>query len=341
MLQAQLPPKFWPLAIKTAVLLHNLTPSDTLNGKSPYQVLAEQLNWPVKLPYLGHLRAYGCWTTVKDHSAAHGLTGQLVGYEGSNIYLIYLRNGQKIIRSTNVQFDESKIGPVTGVAGVAEEEEIGALGESFDDYFTDAFEHAASDHASPGGEGVSEESESEAPRAGDAHNDAVKASELTAEEPRAGGAHNDAVEASELADEELDTGIPQLGGATGPAALPPALAPTSEPRRSSRVTKLSRAARDSAASHHTYATTPIVIPAKVHHAFTAAITAYEVKTPNSFSEAMSTPQAEEWRRACKSEIKSLEDNKVWLLMDNPDDGSTIIKGRSYQVQAVPRSDWPD
>ena len=30
MLQAQLPPKFWPLAIKTAVLLHNLTPSDTL-----------------------------------------------------------------------------------------------------------------------------------------------------------------------------------------------------------------------------------------------------------------------------------------------------------------------
>ena len=42
---------------------------------------------------------------------------------------------------------------------------------------------------------------------------------------------------------------------------------------------------------------------------------------------MNTPQVEEWHRACKSEIKSLEDNKVWLLVDNPDDGSTIIKGR--------------
>ena len=94
------------------------------------------------------------------------MTGQLVGYEGSNIYLVYLRNRQKIIRSTNVQFDEFKIGPVTGVAGVAEEEETGTLGESFDDYFTNAFEHATSDHVSPGGEGVSEELESEEPRVG-------------------------------------------------------------------------------------------------------------------------------------------------------------------------------
>ena len=229
MLQAQLPPKFWPLAIKTAVLLHNLTPSDTLNGKSPYQVLAEQLNWPVKLPYLGHLCAYGCWTTVKDHSiaqggkfAACGLTGQLVSYEGSNIYLVYLRNGQKVIRSTNIQFDKSKIGPVTGVASMTEEEETGTLGELFDDYFINAFEHATSDHASPGGEGVSEELESE--------------------EPVVGGVYNGAVEASKLADEELDTGIPQLGGTTGPAALPPALAQqqsvsTLEPCCSSCVTK--------------------------------------------------------------------------------------------------------
>ena len=116
------------------------------------------------------------------------MTGQLVSYEGSNIYLVYLRNGQKVIRSTNVQFDKSKIGPVTGVAGMAEEEETGTLGKSFDDYFINAFEHATSDHVSPGNEGVNEELESQ--------------------EPIVGGVYNGAVKASKLADEELDTGIP-------------------------------------------------------------------------------------------------------------------------------------
>lgn len=117
-------------------------------------------------------------------------------------------------------------------------------------------------------------------------------------EPRAESAHNDAVEASELTNEELDTDIPQLDGITEPVTLSPAhvqqqSASTSEPHRSGRITKLSRAARDLAASHHAYAITPISIPAKAHHAFTAAITACKVKTSNSFSEAMSTPQAEE------------------------------------------------
>ena len=71
---------------------------------------------------------------------------------------------------------------------MAEEEETGTLGELFDDYFINAFEHATSDPISPGGEGVNEELESK--------------------ESRVGSVHNSAVDASKLADEELDTGIP-------------------------------------------------------------------------------------------------------------------------------------
>ena len=41
MLQGRLPKGLWPYAVQAVIYLYNIMPSDTLNGISPYQVLAE------------------------------------------------------------------------------------------------------------------------------------------------------------------------------------------------------------------------------------------------------------------------------------------------------------
>ena len=60
MLQGRLPKGLWLYAVQAAIYLHNIMPSNTLNGILPYQVLAEAFGWmPVSL-YVGHLCVYGC-----------------------------------------------------------------------------------------------------------------------------------------------------------------------------------------------------------------------------------------------------------------------------------------
>jgi hypothetical protein len=42
-----------------------------------------------------------------------GLIGQLVGYESANIYKIWIPSLHKVVRSTNITFDETSIGAVS------------------------------------------------------------------------------------------------------------------------------------------------------------------------------------------------------------------------------------
>ena len=68
-------------------------------------------------PYLGHLRVYGCKAVILDHAvkkgdkfSARGKVGQLVGYESTNIYRIWIPDLHRVVRSTNVSFDEETRG---------------------------------------------------------------------------------------------------------------------------------------------------------------------------------------------------------------------------------------
>jgi hypothetical protein len=115
-LQGKLSKGLWPYALEYAVYLHKITPSDTLQGKSLYQVLAESEGWTPTVPYLGHLKAFSCAAVVLDHDiergekfTPRGLTGQLFGYESVNIYKIRIPSLHKVVRSTNVTFDEASI----------------------------------------------------------------------------------------------------------------------------------------------------------------------------------------------------------------------------------------
>lgn len=81
----------WPEAVVAACYLLNRLPSRRLNGKSPLEVKHG------RKPYVGHLRVYGCKAYVLRHDIARGnkfvdrtIAGRLIGYEGDNIYRIWI-----------------------------------------------------------------------------------------------------------------------------------------------------------------------------------------------------------------------------------------------------------
>jgi hypothetical protein len=306
MLQGKLSKGLWPYALECAVYLHNITPSDALRGKSPYQVLAESEGWTPTVPYLGHLKAFGCAAVVLNHDikrgekfTPRGLTGQLVGYESVNIYKIWIPSLHKVVRSTNVTFDETSIGAASPEAENDPPELIEV--------------DLAYPHTSSGGEGVFEEVfETNEPLPS-----------LTGPEPES--------PLPSGSDDAFDDQIPVVGSTTGPAPLPAELAPTAlaladhttptEPRRSQRTRQPTLKAREADAYM-----TSTVLPPKVHFAFTAAIETSEVKTPKSFTEATSSPQAKDWLKACQTEVDSLRKNEVWELVKLPE-GATTVKGK--------------
>ena len=107
---------FWPEAVSAPVFILNRMPSKRLKGRSPYPVVAETFQWTPSSPYVGSLRAC-CTAFVYDHSVARGdkfapraKKGILVGFEGDNIYRVWIPQDHKVIRSTNVTFGETSFG---------------------------------------------------------------------------------------------------------------------------------------------------------------------------------------------------------------------------------------
>lgn len=112
MIQARLPTKYWPYALRTATMLLNVTISPTL-GHSPHEIVASQVGTQEVLPRLDHLRAYGCSTVIYDHDVAKaskfqatGIHGRLVGYEGHAVYQVYVPSLHKVIRTKDAEFFE-------------------------------------------------------------------------------------------------------------------------------------------------------------------------------------------------------------------------------------------
>jgi hypothetical protein len=105
----------WTYAVSTAVQMLNFMLSRTLSYKSPLQIL-EEIGFigPVNLVYL---KAYGYRAYIYDKHKARGDKfssrmgiGKLVSYErgAHNIFYIYIPSLHKVVRSSNVDFDESR-----------------------------------------------------------------------------------------------------------------------------------------------------------------------------------------------------------------------------------------
>ena len=52
--------------------------------------------------------------------------------------------------------------------------------------------------------------------------------------------------------------------------------------------------------------------------------------PTNYEEAMMSPDSDKWLEAMKSEIGSMYDNKVWTLVDLPDDRQAIENKRIFK-----------
>jgi hypothetical protein len=120
-IEAGLPEFLWPWAVKYAVNVRNLTRKRALAWKTPHEVLGKALNLPersVQL-YTKHLRTFGCEAYVRipmedsDFVKARKTKGRsregvFVGTGGlrGHIYVVWVPEKQRIVRSRDVQFRE-------------------------------------------------------------------------------------------------------------------------------------------------------------------------------------------------------------------------------------------
>ena len=102
------PPSFWDEFISTAAYLSTLTPSSSINNRTPYEL------WFGRKPNLSHLREIGCaaYVLFETHTSKIGPRSYrctLIGYEPhAKAYRCWHSPSNRIITSYNVSFIESQ-----------------------------------------------------------------------------------------------------------------------------------------------------------------------------------------------------------------------------------------
>jgi hypothetical protein len=323
----------WPWAVRTAVQLLNTTPSPVLGYKTPMEMLAELGDdWKTAVNF-GHFKAYGCRSFVYDESIQRGdkyssrvLVGKLVGYErgAANIFYVYVPEKGKVVRTSNVDFDESRFDTSTDQSGLAtnEDEDNGYIEPVAELYSTPV-------STSSGGESSGVE-------------------ELPTDDDSGDAEH---VEGS------IDTDMPEPGAQTPPFSpqlpsqpegplefLDESTAPTTQTqttdtseRRSRRErTKTSKALGNDAQGLTSYGTKRAAIARRVHKVYFTSVAfkgdsplrAKDIVIPHSYAQAVASPQADHWINAMKSEVNSLMGNDTWDLVNPLDQPNvTIVAGR--------------
>jgi hypothetical protein len=102
------PENFWPEALAAACYITNRLPTKSLGGMTPYEA------WYGEKPDLSGLKVYGCDAYVVDYQAKssgkmapRSWAGTLVGYEGKNQWRIW--NGTRVVVRRDVVFNEAKL----------------------------------------------------------------------------------------------------------------------------------------------------------------------------------------------------------------------------------------
>jgi reverse transcriptase-like protein/Pol polyprotein/gag-pre-integrase-like protein len=115
-IDALLPEDLWPEFIRAAVYLMNRSPTRVLDWQTPIERLGQLLGFENAKPNLFQLKVYGCRSYArirnlprKRKMAARALIGYLIGYEGTNIFRIWIPQKRKVIRTRDVTFNEEKL----------------------------------------------------------------------------------------------------------------------------------------------------------------------------------------------------------------------------------------
>lgn len=106
-IEANLPTYLWPWISHTAGYIMNRTPTRKLHWKTPYEMVTGHK------PNLAHLVMYGAKAyptdkhiSKREKMKAKAHIGFLVGYDSTNIFLIWIPSQRKVIRTRDVKFNE-------------------------------------------------------------------------------------------------------------------------------------------------------------------------------------------------------------------------------------------
>ena len=119
--EAQLPKNLWPWICESAAYLLNRAPTKKLSYRTPFERATG------KLPYLGHLHRIGSKAFAlnkniprKDKLEARAHIGYLIGFEGTNIYQVWIPHlkdrQKKIIRVRDVVFKDELYKPLEDIS---------------------------------------------------------------------------------------------------------------------------------------------------------------------------------------------------------------------------------
>jgi hypothetical protein len=106
--QRGMPTVFWGEAVVTTVYILNRSPTNALNGRTPYKA------WHGRKLTVSHIRVFGCLTFAKELGHIGKLDdrstpGVFIGYaDGSKAYLILDPGTQRVRMTRDVVFDEGR-----------------------------------------------------------------------------------------------------------------------------------------------------------------------------------------------------------------------------------------
>ena len=342
---------FWEYAVNAAVHIYNRTPTRTLGWRTPFELWNSG-----QIPDVSHLRIFGCLGYMhvpgdKRHKLdAKAIEVVLVGYEpGSKGYRMWDRNTHSLRLSRDVTFDESVFpflqgakphpapeppAPISAQAPIIISPAVAvpnrpAQPPALPPVSTPVLPTGAAPvlpPASPPSPAPSEDSE-------------VMVQGLLRTESEQPASESAPVQDDENADTPRQSTPSPPPSTLTPVPSTPEHQPVTEepPPRRTRATRVARPAAASTSEPRRSGRTPVPNPRYFNEDNAAQqgrrlgyaellAAAFMGRDPATYAEAMSSPEAEDWKEACQYEIDALAKNETWDLVDLPP-GRKAVKSK--------------
>ena len=301
--------ELWGEAVKTAAMIRNCMP---VRGMP----LTPEEAWSGRKPDLSHLRVFGARTFVhipKQRSNGklepRSWVGTLVGYTGRSIFRVWNPQKRRVEASSHVQFDESRPGPSLASPPPKEESLVvdptGYVETPSREHIEDIAEEAVGP-AQPEGQQRQEspvEDREMPPQA------EILTPQLPVSAPASGGGIEETAtqSARSLPPDTIRVAAP---GDFIPGGGPVVETPVEPARRSDRERQ----------------------PPSRYGGF-AMIKGEDA--PKSYRDAMERPDAVEWKVAIDKELKQIEDQRVWELVELPEGRRAVSSKWVLTVKTKP------
>ena len=319
MLASKMPLDTWHFAVQAAVWIINRLPSKSLNNQSPLQTLFGKFDparWPLTgpnkyYPNLARARVFGCVCyiyipeekrTKSKKFESRAERANFIGYgNADNIYIVY-QAGKGVKQVRDVRFDESFF---------ATDHPISCDSDSDDDEIK---------------EGASDPSEAPAPPARGAASTNGRSTLPETQNLQKDASRKTAKNSTQETQDYVYTSNPSR--------------PSNPPSPSSSLSQTIQLI-----SHPVVLSPPVVsdlsgvsFRKSVRHrkpsrkaAYVASVEQIPIE-PETYAEAIASPQSTEWQQAMQAEITSLDLNKTWTLTEKPHDRKALKGKWVYKIK---------